>query len=62
VSEEQVSEALEAARCAYANLHNMVRMTPMLERHPLLGMVKLQLRTAIEKLGDTTFCEMEDSL
>lgn len=54
------TEALESARCAYVNLNNMVKMMPAMLRHPLLAVVKLQLREAIEKLGDSTFCDRED--
>jgi hypothetical protein len=53
-------DALEAARCAYVNLNNMVRMMPALSRHPLLPVVKEQMRTAIAELGDKTFCAWED--
>lgn len=52
--------ALEPAQCAYVNLNNMVKMMPMLGRHPLLPMVKAQLRAAIEHLGGKEFCDMED--
>lgn len=55
-------DALEQARCAYANLHNMVRMMPLLSGHPLLGVVKIQLRGVIETLGDTRFCDIEDRM
>lgn len=54
-------EALEPAQCAYVNLGNMVRMMPALRSHPLLGVVKLQLRAAIEHLGGKDFCDLEDA-
>lgn len=54
------SPGLESVRCAYINLNNMVKMMPVLGRHPLLPMVKMQLRTTIEALGDKEFCDMED--
>ena len=55
-------DALEQARCAYANLHNLVRMLPLIAGHPLLGVVKIQLRGVIETLGDTRFCDIEDRI
>lgn len=54
-------DALEQARCAYANLNNMVEMMPLLAAHPLLGVVKMQLRGVIETLGDLNFCNIEDN-
>lgn len=56
------AQALEMARCTYANLNNMVRIMPILKAHPLLPLVKRQLRECIGQLGDDTFCDIEDAL
>lgn len=43
-------QALEMARCVEINIDNMVRMMPALAAHPLLPIVKKQLRECIEAL------------
>lgn len=40
-------DALVQARCAKANLENMVVMMPALKRHPLLSLVQAQLDLVI---------------
>jgi hypothetical protein len=55
--------ALEFMRCAYVSLNNMVKMMPVLSRHPLLPIMRGQLRSAIEALdpeGGAMFCNRED--
>ena len=41
---------LELARCVEINIGNMVDMMPILQTHPLLGIVKLQIKGCIEEL------------
>jgi len=43
-------KALELARCVEINIGNMIDMMPMLQTHPLLGIVKLQIKDCIEEL------------
>jgi len=57
-----LEQGLESARCAYINLHNMVKMMPALNSHPLLFLVEAQLREAIVQLDDEdgqAFCGNE---
>jgi len=58
-----MAQGLELARCAYINLKNMERMMPTLSLHPLLPMVRAQVRGSIEALDPETgreFCDRED--
>lgn len=43
-------QALEMARCVDINIDNMIRMMPVLAAHPLLPVVKFQIRECIEAL------------
>jgi hypothetical protein len=45
-----MSDALEMAHCVEINLENMVTIMPTLKIHPLLPIVKLQIRECIEAL------------
>jgi len=45
-----IEHALEEARCALINLNNMVKMMPTLKVHPLLPIVKVQIKGVIESL------------
>lgn len=49
-------QALEMARCTEVNLENTVKMMPLMSHHPLLPIVKLQIRQTIEELEG----ELED--
>jgi hypothetical protein len=40
-------QALEMARCTFINLHNMTKMMPAMDLHPLLPLVAEQLRQTI---------------
>ena len=56
--------ALEQARCAYVNLNNLVKMVYLIENHPMVFMVRLQIRGTIEALDGEAgkwFCDQEDA-
>lgn len=45
-----MSDPLEMAHCVEINIENMVRVMPILERHPLLPIVRFQIKECIEAL------------
>jgi hypothetical protein len=49
-----IGYALEQAQCAEANLENMVAMMPVLARHPLLPILRLQIKDTVETLEKLT--------
>lgn len=61
---EARAEALEQARCAYINLHNLVKMAPLIKGHPMVLLVRIQIRATIEALASEDgkrFCDHEDA-
>lgn len=46
----KILEALEAARCAEINVDNVVRIIPALKNHPMVELVKMQIRQVISLL------------
>ena len=47
-----ISKALEMARCAEINIENVEKMMPILKAHPLLPIVKLQIKEVIKNLEE----------
>lgn len=45
-----VPQAIEMARCAQINLENMVQVMPVLARHPLLPIVRMQIADVVKAL------------
>ncbi len=45
-------QGLEMARCVEINLENMVKMMPTLKLHPLLEIVKTQIKDCIKELEE----------
>jgi len=45
-----LEQGLEMARCVEINIDNMVKMMPILAKHPLLEVVKVQIKDCIKEL------------
>ncbi len=45
-----IEKALEMARCTQINIDNMEKMMPALRAHPLLDIVKAQIKDCIVEL------------
>lgn len=50
----KIFEALEMARCAEINVDNIVRIFPVLINHPMIEIVKMQIRQVISFLDEDT--------
>ena len=49
----QLSEALEMAMCAQANLENIKKSAPMIAAHPYFQIVEMQIAETVEILERT---------
>lgn len=49
-TEERLSEGLEMARCAQANLENLATAIQLINKHPYFKIVELQIQQTIDAL------------
>lgn len=47
-----LEQGLEMARCVEINIENMVKVMPILISHPLLGVIKSQIKDCIKELEE----------
>ena len=51
LTEEELGNATEALHSAQINFENMIKMMPVIKRHPLLALVRMQLKEGLKILG-----------
>jgi hypothetical protein len=49
-----LAQGLELARCTEINIENLVKMMPVLSQHPLLPLVKHQIKECIRELEEAS--------